>query len=63
MTDPLKRYIVTYVQECTQPVDAPNIKSAAVFASDYAHRHRLSVLSIYPHTVAPPATLPKPTAA
>lgn len=63
MSDPLRRYIVTYVQECTQPVDAPNIASAGEFAKNYALKHRLAVLSIYPHTVAPPANLPSPSAA
>lgn len=57
----LTRFVVTYVQEVTQPVDAQNIGDAGAFAKQYAREHKnLRVLSVFPE--AEPALPLKPAA-
>ncbi len=58
----LKRFIVTYVQEVTQGVQAENLGDAGAYAKDYvAQRKGLKVLYVYPAT--PDPLTPPPAAA
>jgi len=51
----MPRFIVTYVQELTQPVNGPSLEDTGAYAWRYAAEHKLRVLSVYP---APPPADP-----
>jgi hypothetical protein len=54
----MNRYTVTYLQECTQPVQAPTIEAAGEYAKNYAASRNLRVLQVYPAGVSPVAPPP-----
>jgi hypothetical protein len=48
-------FLVTYVQEATQTVNAADIHAAGALAKQYARDHKgLAVLTVYPALALPP---------
>ena len=57
----MKQYVVTYIQEVTQGVQAANLEDAGAYAKKFAaHCKDMRVLTVYPAT---PPGLPMPPAA
>jgi hypothetical protein len=54
----VKQYVVTYIQEVTQGVQAANLEDAGAYAKKFAaHCKDMRVLTVYPAT---PPGLPMP---
>jgi hypothetical protein len=59
----MSRYIITYVQECTQPITRDSIGDAADYAKRYAHANGLKLLSVYLEQSPANPQLPAPDVA
>jgi hypothetical protein len=53
MAAPKRRYVATYIQECTQPITAETIEGAGLFARQYARSNGLRLLQIHDAEPAP----------